>query len=130
MEVKHLLNNVKTIKDIIKIINESDFSHIKTYIEQLNNISLTDAEDKLHVGSLKSFVLFLLNNPTIRVPKVNITPNGYVDARWDNTDTIVMEFLPNNEISLAIVKNRSSYRRKYISKRISIDDVMNNVSLN
>lgn len=123
----------KTEDDIVRIISQSNFDYIKTYIDDLRKLIADDEDDDtIHLESLRNFVLFLLNHPKIRIPKINITPNSFIDARWDKPDhaaTLIMEFLPANQISLAIVKRKfdTTHERQYVSKRVSSEDVMEEI---
>ena len=123
----------KTEDDIVRIISQSNFDYIKTYIDDLRKLIDDDEEDDtMHLESLRSFVLFLLNNPKIRIPKINITPNSFIDARWDESDhttTLIMEFLPVNQISLAVVKRKfdTTHERQYVSKRVSSEAIMEEI---
>lgn len=69
----------------------------------------------LNEESLKHFESFCTKHPSLIDPKVGITPNGYVDARWDDT---ILEFLPDGQISLA---TRESHG--WVCKRVTVQEV-------
>lgn len=127
------ISNAKTEDDIVRITSQASKDYVETYISYLHKLMAEDGDDySVHLESLKNFVMFLLDHSSILHSQIGVTPNSFVDVIWDAPDyttTLVMEFLPVNQISYTVVKRSHDMTQKpqYVSGRVSSETIMEHI---
>ena len=127
------INSATTLESILGIVSFAGFKYVKTNITNLRNLLNEDECDApIHLESMKSFALFLIDNPNIRPPRIGVTPDGFIDARWDIPDyvVLVMEFLPHGKISFAAIfaeNGTTAQEQSHIRGRSSLKRIMKDI---
>jgi hypothetical protein len=75
--------------------------HIAERVTALHRIVLAEG-DKILPSSLEQFAKFFVNNPNLGLPKIFVTPNGTMRARWISSpdNFVAIEFLEGMSIKL------------------------------
>ena len=127
------INSATTLENILGIVGFAGFKYVKTNITNLRNLLIKDEYDaSIHLESMRSFALFLVDNPNIHPPRIGVTPDGFIDARWDIPDyvVLVMEFLPFGKISFAAIfaeKGTTAQEQSHIRGRSSLKRIMKDI---
>lgn len=125
--------SAKTEDDIVRITSQAGFDHIKIHIKHLHDMIEEDGDDYLvHLESLKNFVLFLVDHPNISPSQVGVTPDNFVDVIWDTPDrtiTLLMEFLPCNQIRFNVMKcdDNTMNKPQFIGDEVSSETIMEHI---
>ena len=126
------IDTALTVDGVLRIISLIGFDDVKAHITRLRKLLHEDGyDDSIDLKSIKNFALFLINHFNVSRPHVGISPDGFIDARWDIPDyvTLVMEFLPADEISFAAVfdEHESAHGLHYVSGRSSSESIMKDI---
>lgn len=103
------IQNTKTNKDVIDIIDRIGPGGFAQKLLELEKLPVPDKDEPISLESLKGFADFLLTIPTCPKPTMTISPDGLLNVEWDNEpDSLAIEFLNAADVQFAALFNSDS----------------------
>ena len=125
--LRALINNAMKQEEIIGGIKLLGCDSIADRLEYLYSLPIDGPDEKPIVfESLHTFALFIVDHTALPEPRVSISPDGLVNAEWDQSgcDVITMEFLPSSEIRFVRLPRSSEFKnQKYVAGVLPLDDI-------
>ena len=104
--------------------NTLRWQHTSRLVQRLQELlrDVTEEEDtdsSISATSLENFFEFVRENPNLTFPKLAVTPDGYIYARWkaDRQKLFSAQFLPDGNVRFVVFKPNP--RHKNVTARFS-----------
>ena len=131
---KPIFQELSTKDQIVNLVCEGMsigyFEEIKSRLLSLSSYDLEEGETPISVGSIRYFIGFLKEIRPVK-PSIVITPFGYVQAQWkeSNSNLLTIVFKPEGEVSFVVFRENS--RNTEIIKRLSgvllVDEIISSL---